>query len=296
MGVYKNNNGDLELISGATLWADAPIGCIQAYGAATAPEGWLICNGAAVSRTTYAALFAVIGTSFGAGDGTTTFNIPDLREATVKGVGLTGHSENHYHYGAGGVALGEFLDDRIQTHQHTYKRLTTPGTAVDTAASGSFTNLDNETYDITGARTGATTEVKAVGANWIIKAQQIALPVDIESQVQTVAAAAGEDAAETYIEQKLKGVLEYTLTVGGQWESYTTTHMIARFVDESSGLDYRIPFSSIVQGSAQTYYTIGKTSEGRNINIFRSAIGINTVYVSIEGTSTDYIKCYGCDF
>jgi len=56
-----------------------PIGTIHKYGGTAAPEGFLLCNGAAVSRATYAALFAVIGTSFGSGDGNTTFNIPDFR-------------------------------------------------------------------------------------------------------------------------------------------------------------------------------------------------------------------------
>jgi microcystin-dependent protein len=59
--------------------AAAPPGMIQMYANATAPTGWLKCNGAAVSRTTYAALFAVIGTGYGAGDGSTTFNLPELR-------------------------------------------------------------------------------------------------------------------------------------------------------------------------------------------------------------------------
>ncbi|HXJ61907.1 MAG TPA: phage tail protein [Verrucomicrobiae bacterium] len=55
------------------------IGSILPYGGTTAPSGWLLCYGQAVSRTTYATLFATIGTAFGAGDTTTTFNLPDLR-------------------------------------------------------------------------------------------------------------------------------------------------------------------------------------------------------------------------
>ena len=54
-------------------------GVIQMYAGTTPPDGWLLCDGSAVSRTTYAALFAVIGTTYGAGDGSTTFNLPDLR-------------------------------------------------------------------------------------------------------------------------------------------------------------------------------------------------------------------------
>lgn len=56
-----------------------PVGVWFPYGGAAAPAGYLLCAGQAVSRTTYATLFAVIGTSFGAGDGSTTFNIPDKR-------------------------------------------------------------------------------------------------------------------------------------------------------------------------------------------------------------------------
>jgi microcystin-dependent protein len=62
-----------------------PIGAIAAYGGAVAPPGWLKCDGAAVSRTTYAALFAAIGTIYGAGDNSTTFNLPDLRDQFVRG-------------------------------------------------------------------------------------------------------------------------------------------------------------------------------------------------------------------
>lgn len=58
---------------------------IFAYAGATAPEGFLFCDGQAVSRTDYARLFAVIGTTFGAGDGTTTFNVPDLRGEFMRG-------------------------------------------------------------------------------------------------------------------------------------------------------------------------------------------------------------------
>jgi phage-related tail fiber protein len=62
-----------------------PPGAVQEFAMNTAPTGWLKANGAAVSRTTYAALFAAIGTTFGAGDGSTTFNLPDLRGEFVRG-------------------------------------------------------------------------------------------------------------------------------------------------------------------------------------------------------------------
>lgn len=63
----------------------APSGQIAFFAGSSAPAGWLKANGAAVSRTAYAALFAAIGTTYGAGDGSTTFNLPDLRGEFVRG-------------------------------------------------------------------------------------------------------------------------------------------------------------------------------------------------------------------
>ena len=87
-----------------------PAGAIVAYGGSAAPGGWLLCDGSAVSRTTYADLFAVLGTSHGAGDGSTTFNLPDLRDRFVRGkgassaIGNTGGSATHAH--AVGLTVG----------------------------------------------------------------------------------------------------------------------------------------------------------------------------------------------
>ena len=108
MGIYTTN---LELYKpsvGEQGWgtlvnenfdkidATSITGVIQMYAGSTAPSGWLICNGQAVSRTTYAALYAVIGTTYGAGDGSTTFNVPNLVNKTVRGsnsLGKTGGSD-----------------------------------------------------------------------------------------------------------------------------------------------------------------------------------------------------------
>lgn len=76
-----------------------PIGATIPYAGGAAPSGWLLCNGQTVSRTTYAALFAVLGSGaspYGLGDGSTTFTLPDLRDRTpvgasgTKAVGSTG--------------------------------------------------------------------------------------------------------------------------------------------------------------------------------------------------------------
>jgi len=81
-------------------------GTIVATGRTTAPQGWVLCDGTAINRTTYAALFAAIGTAYGVGDGATTFNLPDLRQrfplgkasaGTGSTIGATGGAIDHTH-------------------------------------------------------------------------------------------------------------------------------------------------------------------------------------------------------
>ena len=69
---YDNAGAQLE-----RSFSDTPVGTILGYGGASAPSGWLLCDGSAVSRTAYAELWGVVGTTYGSGDGSTTFNVPD---------------------------------------------------------------------------------------------------------------------------------------------------------------------------------------------------------------------------
>ena len=62
-----------------------PIGAIMPYAGSTAPTGYLLCDGAAISRTTYSSLFGIVGITYGAGDASTTFNLPDLRGRVIAG-------------------------------------------------------------------------------------------------------------------------------------------------------------------------------------------------------------------
>lgn len=72
-----------------------PAGMFAFFHATDVPEGWLLCNGAAVSRTTYARLFAKIGTKYGTGDGSTTFNLPNLNDRVLQGTTNTGSVGNY---------------------------------------------------------------------------------------------------------------------------------------------------------------------------------------------------------
>lgn len=75
---------DGSTVGGTTIGLYA--GFVSSFAGSTVPDGWLVCDGSAISRTTYARLFAAIGTTYGAGDGSTTFNLPDY--ASVRSAGI----------------------------------------------------------------------------------------------------------------------------------------------------------------------------------------------------------------
>ena len=131
----------------------APTGGLIMWGTGTAPSGWLLCDGTAVNRTTYAALFAVIGTTFGVGDGTTTFNLPNYTNRTPYGttVGSTGGS----------------ADAVVVSHTHT-ATVTDPG-HFHNIASGTVNTRTNPYFNWVGTGgasvgvDGAYTDSKTTG-------------------------------------------------------------------------------------------------------------------------------------
>lgn len=97
----------------ATVTSDInEVGKVVAFAKSSAPSGFLKCNGAAVSRTTYAALYAAIGTTFGSGDGSTTFNVPDLRGEFVRGWDDARGIDS-------GRTFGSWQDGQNVSHTHT---------------------------------------------------------------------------------------------------------------------------------------------------------------------------------
>lgn len=97
-------DGSLDWETAAT--STEATGTIKMFGGAAAPAGFVLCDGSAINRITYAALFAVIGTTYGSGDGVNTFNVPDLRGRVPAGVGTgTGGGASGVGLPAGGAAL-----------------------------------------------------------------------------------------------------------------------------------------------------------------------------------------------
>lgn len=142
----------------------APAGVVLPFAGSAAPSGWLLCAGQAVSRTTYAALFASVGTAYGVGDGSTTFNLPDLRgrvpggkddmggsaasRLTTAGSGVDGATLG----AAGGAQTHSLTETQMPAHAHdlALKYVTVGGagsarnywtrSAVDTLYDGTVTD------------------------------------------------------------------------------------------------------------------------------------------------------------
>lgn len=162
---------------GATILNHMWPGTMLPYGGAAAPPGWLPCNGAAVGRATYAALYAVIGTSFGAGDGSTTFNLPDAR-----GRVLVGYDAGQPEFDAIGEAGGAkavtltAAQSGLPAHEHTLSTHVhgSPLPRGDGAANAARdpTN-DNPTTTGGTAQNAAEAHTNLqpylVGGHWIIK-------------------------------------------------------------------------------------------------------------------------------
>src|SRR6185437_9188911 len=118
-----------ELAERAQPLSDVRTGVVSAFAGSSAPEGYLMCDGSAVSRSTFAALFAVISTIYGSGDGTTTFNVPDTRGRIVAGFdasNATGRLTAAETGGASAAALGNsggeqghtILTAELAAHNH----------------------------------------------------------------------------------------------------------------------------------------------------------------------------------
>lgn len=183
------------LIAGATNFSEMPVGSILPYGGSTPPSGYLLCDGTAVSRTTYSELFAVIGTSFGAGDGSTTFNLPDMRGKFAEGIpsnGTLGESKS-----AGLPNITGALNTELQGKSYYGTR--SPSGALDSRStvnvdiplnSGTQSAGQGLSFDASKSNSiygnSDTVQPPAVCVNYIIKARQVGVPADFASHIEDV--------------------------------------------------------------------------------------------------------------
>lgn len=155
------NTGWVSLAGAAVT---TPTGALHAYGAATAPSGWLLCDGAAVSRTTYADLFAAIGTNYGAGDGSTTFNVPDMRGRLPAGYAASGgHTDVATLGNNDGVTNAAY---RRPKHRHTaHSHGPAAGNLFLHGGAAGWNTVDGTAHNIASAGATATADGGSGNAN-----------------------------------------------------------------------------------------------------------------------------------
>lgn len=147
----------------------APTGVVQMFAGAMAPVGWLLADGSAVSRTTYARLFAILSTTYGVGDGSTTFNLPDMRGRVAVGAGtgpsLTARSRGN----TGGEETHALTTAELASHSHTQPTHThsqkdrVGGTVGGNVAYGSNGIIDNATTSTSTGTASPTTNTSGSG-------------------------------------------------------------------------------------------------------------------------------------
>lgn len=142
-------NWEAETAQDTTLYC--PTGMVSPYAGFTAPTSWLLCDGSAVSRTTYAALFAITSTTYGAGNGTTTFNLPDLRGRVP--VGKSADTEFDVLGETGGEKTHVLTEAELAAHTHTVP-------LVSGSLVGGSTGIFNTTH-VTNANVGPASETSS---------------------------------------------------------------------------------------------------------------------------------------
>lgn len=160
--IYNTSEGAYNFYTG-TAWITLgeAAGVVQAYAGQTPPAGWLECNGAVVSRTTYANLFAVIGTTFGAGDGSTTFSLPDLRGEFIRGW-------DHGRAVDNGRVFGSAQTDELKSHTHTMRVSDNPSD-WSRALRGGNGNVAESVSGWVNPTGGSETRPRNVALMYIIK-------------------------------------------------------------------------------------------------------------------------------
>lgn len=162
-GLTPDHLNVAQLSQAISLLAQAvPSGAVAAFARNTAPAGWLKANGAAVSRSTYAALFAAIGTTFGAGDGSTTFNVPDLRGEFVRGWDDGKGTDSGRTFGS---AQGQMLEN----HTHLQNAANVNQTVNGGSAVAVRGEATSQTGNVTGATAGTETRPRNVALLLCIK-------------------------------------------------------------------------------------------------------------------------------
>jgi microcystin-dependent protein len=174
-GVAEATSGQVYVADGSgsgswtTQQSQVPVGSVTDYAGTSAPSGWLFCYGQAISRTTYATLYAALSTTYGVGDGSTTFNLPDLRGRVTAGKdNMGGVSADRLTNLTNGVD-GDTLGDTGGLESLTIAQANLPNVNLSSASLSATTTLTNRTNVLRNPNTnnvnisGAGTDVRIDG-------------------------------------------------------------------------------------------------------------------------------------
>lgn len=269
-----NLTGDI-LFNGEKLADPIPVGTVIPYTSTTIPDGWLSCDGRALLRSEYIELFLVIGTTYGAGNGTTTFNIPDLRGRDIIGLGQGDTSSNRVIGEKGGSEYKILTIENIPPHTHNiYVSTSTAGLEFADRGKEDILVGDHGGAYITDtssgipfiANTGSGTPLDVMPpflvCNYIIKSQSIPSLFGIPYNHWTK----NNDFSLTYTQGTvivnsltINGPLKQTLIDGGQYgtpsnpvaggqyiiDNTTTTSVLIELADENTPLGIDISNSLV---------------------------------------------------
>lgn len=192
--VWADDDGYLMFRRGTgnAMYLETPPGTISFTAVETADEGHLLCYGQNVSRTTYARLFARIGTRFGAGDGSTTFGLPDGRDRVVAGYGSMGGSAANRLTGLSGGVEGDVFGSAGGAESHA---LTTAQLAVHSHTA----TQESHTHSIIGFAANANIQGGSPGLS-ILASSGTAAPTLSNAQPAITVANAGSGAAHNNVQ------------------------------------------------------------------------------------------------
>ena len=252
-----------------------PVGSIQAYGGTVVPSGWLVCDGSAISRTDYSELFQAVGITYGAGDGSTTFNLPDLRgrvaigQSTTYGLGASGGTNTN-------ILTLENLPGRdlIQAYKPSSATGSTSGIAWGSVTPTGYYATSNYDAKIYGAVTDYEKPVNNMQpylvTNYIIKAKNSSVASGQQLQAMELFYPVG-----SYFETS-DSEFDPNVEWGGEWSCQIPQEVLINTgsVTVNANQNYNLCTITLEPNTEYMIYTNVKTNNGNSLTLL-NAIDIN---------------------